>query len=75
MPGMDGHELAARAKSIRSELQILQLSGRERRRDGGSGGFLAKRTEAKSADLSGPMLIMKLNLRKVLSPVAQPDLH
>jgi two-component system, cell cycle response regulator CpdR len=34
MPGMDGHELAARAKSIRSELQVLQLSGRERRRDG-----------------------------------------
>lgn len=34
MPGMDGHELAERAKSISPELSILQLSGRERRRDG-----------------------------------------
>lgn len=33
MPGMDGHELAERAKRIRPELRILQLSGRERRRD------------------------------------------
>jgi CheY-like chemotaxis protein len=33
MPGMDGHELAERAKS-RPELQILQLSGRERRSHG-----------------------------------------
>lgn len=31
MPGMDGHELAQRAKKARPELQILQLSGRERR--------------------------------------------
>src|SRR5205807_1830976 len=34
MPGMDGHELAHRAKRIRPELRIVQLSGRERRRDG-----------------------------------------
>jgi two-component system, cell cycle response regulator CpdR len=34
MPGMDGHELAERAKKIRPELKVLQLSGRERRRDG-----------------------------------------
>jgi two-component system, cell cycle response regulator CpdR len=34
MPGMDGHELAERAKRICPELQVLQLSGRERRRDG-----------------------------------------
>jgi CheY-like chemotaxis protein len=34
MPGMDGHELAERAKRIKPELRILQLSGRERRRDG-----------------------------------------
>jgi two-component system cell cycle response regulator CpdR len=34
MPGMDGHELAERAKRISPELQVLQLSGRERRRDG-----------------------------------------
>jgi two-component system, cell cycle response regulator CpdR len=34
MPGMDGHELAERAKKITPELQVLQLSGRERRRDG-----------------------------------------
>jgi len=34
MPGMDGHELAERAKRIRPELKVLQLSGRERRRDG-----------------------------------------
>lgn len=33
MPGMDGHELAERAKRLRPELRILQLSGRERRRD------------------------------------------
>jgi len=33
MPGMDGHELAERAKRIRPELKVLQLSGRERRRD------------------------------------------
>jgi two-component system cell cycle response regulator CpdR len=32
MPGMDGHELAERA--FKPELRILQLSGRERRRDG-----------------------------------------
>ncbi|MHC2626378.1 two-component system cell cycle response regulator CpdR [Bradyrhizobium huanghuaihaiense] len=34
MPGMDGHELAERARRLRPELKILQLSGRERRRDG-----------------------------------------
>jgi two-component system cell cycle response regulator CpdR len=34
MPGMDGHELAHRAKRISPKLQVLQLSGRERRRDG-----------------------------------------
>ncbi|MBR0953321.1 response regulator [Bradyrhizobium canariense] len=34
MPGMDGHELAELAKRIRPELKILQLSGREPRRDG-----------------------------------------
>jgi two-component system cell cycle response regulator CpdR len=34
MPSMDGHELAERAKRIRPELKVLQLSGRERRRDG-----------------------------------------
>ncbi|MGX4802319.1 response regulator [Bradyrhizobium guangdongense] len=33
MPGMDGHELAERALRIRSTLKVLQLSGRERRRD------------------------------------------
>ena len=34
MPGMDGHELAERARRIKPELKILQLSGREPRRDG-----------------------------------------
>ena len=34
MPGMDGHELAERATRIRPTLRVLQLSGRERRRDG-----------------------------------------
>jgi two-component system cell cycle response regulator CpdR len=34
MPGMDGHELAERATRLRPALKILQLSGRERRRDG-----------------------------------------
>lgn len=34
MPGMDGHELAHRAKRISPKLRVLQLSGRERRRDG-----------------------------------------
>jgi CheY-like chemotaxis protein len=34
MPGMDGHELAERATRIRPDLKVLQLSGRERRRDG-----------------------------------------
>ena len=33
MPVMDGHELAERAKRLRPSLKILQLSGRERRRD------------------------------------------
>src|ERR1700749_1141286 len=34
MPEMDGHELTQRAKRINPDLKILQLSGRERRRDG-----------------------------------------
>lgn|SRR5689334_8678081 len=34
MPEMDGNELAHHAKRIRPQLQVLQLSGRERRRDG-----------------------------------------
>jgi two-component system, cell cycle response regulator CpdR len=34
MPGMDGHELAERARRVRPTLKVLQLSGRERRRDG-----------------------------------------
>jgi two-component system, cell cycle response regulator CpdR len=34
MPSMDGHELAERATRLRPALKILQLSGRERRRDG-----------------------------------------
>jgi CheY-like chemotaxis protein len=34
MPGMDGHELAERATRLRPDLKVLQLSGRERRRDG-----------------------------------------
>jgi len=34
MPGMDGHELAERATRLRPALKVLQLSGRERRRDG-----------------------------------------
>ena len=34
MPGMDGHELAERARRLRPELKVLQVSGRERRRDG-----------------------------------------
>ncbi|MFC7701767.1 response regulator [Bradyrhizobium sp. GCM10028915] len=34
MPGMDGHELAERATRIRPTLKVLQLSGRERKRDG-----------------------------------------
>ncbi|WP_426615760.1 response regulator [Bradyrhizobium sp. McL0616] len=34
MPGMDGHELAERATRFRPTLKVLQLSGRERRRDG-----------------------------------------
>ena len=33
MPGMDGHELAERATRLRPGLKVLQLSGRERRRD------------------------------------------
>jgi two-component system cell cycle response regulator CpdR len=32
--GMDGHELAERATRFRPALKVLQLSGRERRRDG-----------------------------------------
>ncbi|AMA59369.1 response regulator [Bradyrhizobium sp. CCGE-LA001] len=34
MPGMDGHELAERARRVRPELKVLQLSGREPRRGG-----------------------------------------
>ncbi|MGY4511358.1 response regulator [Bradyrhizobium sp. USDA 3650] len=34
MPGMDGHELAELAMRVRPTLKVLQLSGRERRRDG-----------------------------------------
>ncbi|WP_426613483.1 response regulator [Bradyrhizobium sp. McL0616] len=34
MPGMDGHELAELATRLRPALKVLQLSGRERRRDG-----------------------------------------
>ena len=34
MPEMDGHELAHRAQCMKPELRVLQLSGRERRRDG-----------------------------------------
>jgi CheY-like chemotaxis protein len=34
MPGMDGHELAHLATRSRPELRVLQLSGREPRRDG-----------------------------------------
>ena len=34
MPGMDGHELAEHATRIRPTLKVLQLSGRERRREG-----------------------------------------
>ncbi|MCK1368016.1 response regulator [Bradyrhizobium sp. 62] len=34
MPNMDGHELAERASRFRPGLKVLQLSGRERRRDG-----------------------------------------
>jgi two-component system cell cycle response regulator CpdR len=33
MPGMDGYELSERATRIRPMLKVLQLSGRERRRD------------------------------------------
>jgi two-component system, cell cycle response regulator CpdR len=33
MPSMDGHELAERATRLRPALKVLQLSGRERRRD------------------------------------------
>jgi two-component system cell cycle response regulator CpdR len=31
---MDGHELAHRAQRLRPQLRVLQLSGRERRREG-----------------------------------------
>ena len=34
MPGMDGHELAELARRVRPQLKVLQLSGREPRRDG-----------------------------------------
>ena len=34
MPAMDGNELAELARRIRSDLKVLQVSGRERRRDG-----------------------------------------
>ncbi len=34
MPGMDGHELAERARRVRPDLKVLQVSGREPRRGG-----------------------------------------
>ncbi|MDA9497773.1 response regulator [Bradyrhizobium sp. CCBAU 11357] len=34
MPGMDGHELAERARRDRPALKVLQVSGREPRRGG-----------------------------------------
>jgi CheY-like chemotaxis protein len=34
MPGMDGRELARRAKKLRDDLHVMLLSGRERGRDG-----------------------------------------
>lgn len=34
MPGMDGHELAERARGLRPSLKMLQVSGREPRRGG-----------------------------------------
>ena len=34
MPGMDGHELAELARRDHPQLKVLQLSGREPRRDG-----------------------------------------
>ena len=34
IPSVDGHELAQRATRLRPALKVLQLSGRERRRDG-----------------------------------------
>lgn len=34
MPGMDGHELAERARRFRPALKVLQVSGREPRRGG-----------------------------------------
>ncbi|WP_245265992.1 MULTISPECIES: response regulator [Bradyrhizobium] len=34
MPEMDGHELAEGATRLRPALKVLQLSGREKRRDG-----------------------------------------
>jgi two-component system cell cycle response regulator CpdR len=34
MPDMDGHELAHRARRIKPQLRVLQLSGREPRRGG-----------------------------------------
>ena len=34
MPGMDGHELAERARRARPNLKVLQLSGREPRPGG-----------------------------------------
>ncbi|MCK1367249.1 response regulator [Bradyrhizobium sp. 62] len=34
MPGMDGHELAERARRLNPSLKMLQLSGREQRKGG-----------------------------------------
>jgi two-component system, cell cycle response regulator CpdR len=34
MPGMDGYELAERAKRIRDRLKVIVLSGREQKRTG-----------------------------------------
>jgi two-component system, cell cycle response regulator CpdR len=51
MPGMDGHELAERATRLRPDLKVLQLSGRERRRDG----FPMIRKPFSQADLAHTM--------------------
>lgn len=51
MPGMDGHELAERAKRMRPELRVLQLSGREPRR----GGYPMIRKPFSAEDLAATM--------------------
>lgn len=55
MPGMDGHELAERASKISPELQVIQLSGRERRR----GGFPMIRKPFSAEDLANIMQRMR----------------